>query len=139
MRQKLEEFIAVAKQSVEASKRDDFSFLAELRRREYAVKQILKSLDPVLAKFEVDEGWAPELAVIGQAERGLGVLADREEVASRLIPESPVMPVDRLHPWVWISARTLWESHHYRQAVQTAATALNAKTASHLGVLAGRR
>jgi len=127
MRQKLEEFIAVAKQSVEASRRDDFSFLAELRRREYAVKQILKSLDPRLATFEVDEGYAPEFEAMGQAERGLGVLADREEVASRLMPESPVMPVNRLHPWVWDSARTLWETHHYRQAVQTAWTAINAK------------
>jgi hypothetical protein len=70
---------------------------------------------------------SPEFAAIRQAERGLGVLADREEVAARLVPDAPVLPADEFHPWVWNSARTLWESHHYRQAVQAAATTLNAK------------
>jgi hypothetical protein len=127
MRQKLEEFNSIATQSVEASKRDDYSFQSELRKREYAVKEILKSLDPELAKFDLNGGMFPEFAAIGQAERGLGVLADREEVAARLVPDAPVLPADRFHPWVWDSARTLWESDHYRQAVQTVATTLNAK------------
>jgi uncharacterized protein (TIGR02391 family) len=126
MRQKLEEFISIARQSVDASRRDDFSFLSELRKREFAVKEILKTLDPKLAEFRL-EGMFPEFAAMGQAERGLGVLADREEVAVRLVPDAPVLPADKFHPWVWNSARTLWESHHYRQAVQTAATTLNAK------------
>jgi uncharacterized protein (TIGR02391 family) len=126
MRQKLEEFIAVANQSVDASRREDYSLQSDLRKREYAVKEILKSLDPELADFDL-EGMFPEFTAIGKAERGLGVLADREEVAARLVPDAPVLPADKLHPWVWSSARTLWESHHYRQAVQTAATTLNAK------------
>jgi Protein of unknown function (Hypoth_ymh) len=126
MQQKLQEFISIANQSVEATRRDDFSFLSELRKREFTVKEILKSLDPELATFELN-GMFPEFAAIGQAERGLGVLADREEVAARLIPDAPVLSADRFHPWVWNSARTLWESHHYRQAVQTVATTLNAK------------
>jgi Protein of unknown function (Hypoth_ymh) len=126
MRQQLEEFIAVARQSIDASKRDDFSLLSELRKREFAVKEILRSLDRKLAEFEL-EGMFPEFDAIGQAERGLGMLADRDEVAARLAPDAPVLPADKFHPWVWDSARTLWESHHYRQAVQAAATTLNAK------------
>jgi hypothetical protein len=126
MQQNLEEFISVARQSVDASRREDFSFLSELRKREFAVKEILKSLAPELAEFDLN-GMMPEFAAIGQAERGLGVLADREEVAARLVPDAPVLPADKFHPWVWNSARTLWESHHYRQAVQAAATTLNAK------------
>jgi hypothetical protein len=126
MRQQLEEFISVARQSVEASRRGDYSFMSELRKREFAVKEILKSLEPKLAEFSL-EGMFPEFAAIGQAERGLGVLADREEVAARLVPDAPVLPADKFHPWVWNSARTLWESHHCRQAVQAAATTLNAK------------
>jgi hypothetical protein len=54
-------------------------------------------------------------------------LNDREEVAAAPMPEAPVLPADRFHPWVWDSARTLWETHHYRQAVQTAWTTINAK------------
>lgn len=126
MRQKLEEFIAVANQSVEASRREDYSFQSELRKREFSVKAVLKSLNPELAEFSLD-GMFPEFTAIGQVERGLGVLADREEVAARLVPDAPVLPADKFHPWVWNSARTLWESHHYRQAVQTAATTINAK------------
>jgi uncharacterized protein (TIGR02391 family) len=126
MRQKLEEFIAIAEQSLEASRRDDYSLLSELRKREYAVKEILKSLDPELADFSLG-GMVPESTAIAKVERGLGVLADQEEVAARLAPDAPVLPADKFHPWVWDSARTLWESHHYRQAVQTAATTLNAK------------
>ena len=132
MQQKLEEFISVARQSVEASRRDDFTFLSELRRREYAVKEILRSLDPQLAEFNLGQMF-PEFEAIGQAERGLGVLADREDVATRLTPDAPVLPADQFHPWVWNSARTLWESHHYRQAVQAAATALNAKIQDKVG------
>jgi uncharacterized protein (TIGR02391 family) len=126
MRQKLEEFIAIAEQSLEASRRDDYSLLSELRKREYAVKEILKSLDPELADFSLG-GMVPESTAIAKVKRGLGALADQEEVAARLAPDAPVLPADKFHPWVWDSARTLWESHHYRQAVQTAATTLNAK------------
>jgi uncharacterized protein (TIGR02391 family) len=126
MRQKLEEFISIARQSIEASRGRDYSFMSELRKREYAVKEILKSLDSELADFSLN-GMSPEFTAIGKAERGLGMLADREEVAARLAPDAPVLPADEFHPWVWASAQTLWESHHYRQAVQTAATAINAK------------
>jgi hypothetical protein len=126
MHQQLEEFIDVARRSVEAGRREDYSLLSELRRREFAVKEILKSLDPELADFNLN-GMLPEHAAIRQVERGLGVLADRAEVAARLVPDAPVLPADKFHPWVWNSARPLWESHHYRQSVQTAATALNAK------------
>jgi Protein of unknown function (Hypoth_ymh) len=43
-----------------------------------------------------------------------------------------VLPADRFHPWVWDSARTLWETSHYRQAVHAAANAINAKTQAKL-------
>jgi hypothetical protein len=128
MRQRLEEFIATADRSAELSRppREDYSLHSELRKQEYAVKQILKSLQPGLEEFDLD-GWFPESGAKAAAERGLGVLADREEVATRLAPDAPTLRADKFHPWVWGSARTLWESRHYRQAVQTAATALNAK------------
>jgi hypothetical protein len=41
--------------------------------------------------------------------------------------------VDQLHPWVWDSARTLWSSELYRQAVQAAATSVNAKLQQKVG------
>ena len=128
MRQKLEEYRALAERSQALNKppRDDYSLHSELRKGEYAVKQILRALEPGLEQFDLDS-WTPELEAKAAVDRGLGVLADQEEIAARLIPDAPTLLADRLHPWVWDSARTLWESRHYRQAVQAAATSLNAK------------
>lgn len=111
--------------------REDGAIREELRRREPTVKEILKRLDPVLADFNL-EAIGGEKSARSAAQRGLGVLNGRDEWAIRLAPDAPVLPADQLHPWIWEAARSLWESHHYRQAVQTAATALNARTQDKL-------
>jgi hypothetical protein len=59
-----------------------------------------------------------------------------DEWATRLEPDAPALSADRLHPWVWGAAATLWESGHYRQAVQAAATAVNAHAQTRLGTRA---
>jgi len=105
---------------------------SELRRKEPTARQILKRLDPDLADFE-SEGLEGPYGAMHAIERGLGILADQEEWAANLAPEGPVIAADQLHPWVWASASTLWDSGHYRQAVQAAATAINAKTQAKLG------
>jgi hypothetical protein len=126
MRRRLEEFISTAERSVVLRQQKDYSLQTELRKQEYAVKEILKALQPGLEAFDLNR-MSPEFGAKHAAERGLGVLNDREAVAAALMPEAPVLPADRFHPWVWDSARTLWETRHYRQAVQTVWTAINAK------------
>ncbi|WP_163013282.1 TIGR02391 family protein [Streptomyces fungicidicus] len=59
-------------------------------------------------------------------QRGIGMLADMEDWATHLAPDSPSLLADQMHPWVWDAARTLWESAHYRAAVHAAATSINA-------------
>lgn len=66
-------------------------------------------------------------------DRGLGILAERDEWAAKLAPNAPALPADQFHPWVWQAAQTLWDSGHYRLAVQAAATAINAHTQAKLG------
>jgi len=39
MRQKLEEFFSVARRSLDARRRGDFSFMSELRKREFASRR----------------------------------------------------------------------------------------------------
>ncbi len=111
------------------------ALVAELHRQEPTVKQVLKRLDPELADF-VLEKWAGEHAspsgVRTCVQQGLGILDDQEEWAVKLLPDAPVLPADQFHPWVWDSARTLWETGHYRQAVHTAANAITAKTQAKL-------
>jgi uncharacterized protein (TIGR02391 family) len=111
--------------------RPDNEDLAELRRREPTVKEILKRLDPELADFNVD-GIGGDKAARDAADRGLGILAERDEWAKKLAPDAPALPADQFHPWVWQAAQTLWDSGHYRHAVQAAATAINDHTQAKL-------
>ncbi len=71
----------------------------------------------------------------GQVREGLGILADRKEWAIRLAPDAPQLAADQVPPWVWEAARSLWESKHFRLAVQAGFTSLNA----HLQAKVGRR
>ena len=105
---------------------------AELLRREPAVKEILKRLDPELADININ-GLGGDKAARDAVNRGLGILAERDEWEAKLAPDAPVLPADQLHPWVWDAARTLWDSGHFRLAVQAAATAVNAHTQTKLG------
>lgn len=61
-------------------------------------------------------------------------IADREdEIRANLGDGSPVLSAAKLHPWVWEGARSLWQSSHYREAVEGAIRKLNAETQNKLG------
>lgn len=102
-----------------------------LRRLEPTVKEILKRLDPALADCGINafDNWEKTVAAV---DSGLGILAAREACETKLAPDIPVLPADQFHPWVWRAARTLWDSAHYRHAVQAAATAINDHTQNKL-------
>ena len=40
---------------------------------------------------------------------------------------------EKLHPWVWSGASSLWQSGHYRSAVEDAAKKVNAETQNKVG------
>jgi len=54
----------------------------------------------------------------------IAILAQREELARITGPVGPRLSASELHPDIWGAAAGLWDNGHYRQAVQTAATAL---------------
>lgn len=56
----------------------------------------------------------------------LGVLATQDETRAHLGTKAPVMAADGLHPTIWDAAAKLWSDGHHGQAVQRAATFLNA-------------
>jgi hypothetical protein len=71
----------------------------------------------------------------GPATPPIGALASLPSATSgakKLAPDAPALPADQFHPWVWQAAQTLWDSRHYRLAVQAAATAINAHTQAKL-------
>lgn len=65
----------------------------------------------------------------------LALIDEADEIEKNLDPVGPQLPAAELHYWVWEAARSLWETQHYREAVQAAATSINA----HLQDLACRR
>lgn len=137
MQQKLTEYRSLLDRYLQTPRergdqwRPDNEDRAELRRREPTVKEILKHLDPDLAEFNF-EGLGGDTEARNAVDRGLGILAERDEWAARLAPDAPALPADQFHPWVWQAAQTLWDSGHYRTAVQAAATAINAHTQDKL-------
>jgi uncharacterized protein (TIGR02391 family) len=67
------------------------------------------------------------------AIRCLSRIQSTAEVAEHLGDTAPTLSASTLHPWVWDAARSLWNSGHYREAVEAAAKSLNAYTQSKVG------
>jgi hypothetical protein len=60
-------------------------------------------------------------------------LARQAEIEENLATPAPKLAADTLHPWVWDAARSLWETGHYRAAVQAAGISVNAHLQQHTG------
>src|SRR5690606_25425009 len=67
------------------------------------------------------------------ATRAKEALERREEIKANLGDDAPEISAANLHPWIWGGARSLWQSGHYRSAVEDAAKKLNAETQNKLG------
>ena len=76
--------------------------------------------------YWVDDG-------IDFAEHALAVLRTRSETREKLGAVAPVMKADALHPLIWGAAEGRWESGHYVDAVQRAATALSGQVKNRTG------
>lgn len=63
----------------------------------------------------------------------IGVLEQRAELARIVGPQGPRMSASELHRVIWGSAAPLWDDGHHRQAVQTAAVALEGILQTHAG------
>lgn len=137
MRMRLKGFEQVASQywSVRSVNGDTTQEHRWLFEDEPTIKRILRYLSPDRPGLEVlgQDDWQGLTIDLKEVSRGIGILADMDEWATRLAPEAPSLPADRLHAWVWGAARTFWESAHYRAAVHAAATSINAHLQSKLG------
>lgn len=61
------------------------------------------------------------------------LLAREQEIRDNLGDGAPAISAGQLHPWIWSGAASLWQSGHYRSAVEDAAKKLNAETQNKLG------
>ena len=60
-------------------------------------------------------------------------LVRAEEVRQNLGEDAPDLSASELHPWIWSGAKSLWQSGHYREAVEGAIKKLNAETQNKVG------
>jgi hypothetical protein len=61
------------------------------------------------------------------------VIQRDEELRGGLGPLGPSLLAEDLHPWIWEPASGLWRDSHYRAAVQTASSALEARLQDFVG------
>ena len=55
-------------------------------------------------------------------------LVREQEIRENLGEDAPELSAAELHDWVWSGAKSLWQSGHYREAVEGAIKKLNAET-----------
>lgn len=134
--QQLEELQSLIKTFDEDDEDEDV--LEEIRGQLYIVNEIL---DRVL------HGWREvKYAVhpLEAASRGEFLLQERtipkaivaltreQELSQNLGDFAPQISAANLHPWVWESARSLWQSGHFRSAVEDALKNVNRKAQEKL-------
>jgi hypothetical protein len=103
----------------------------DIRARAQVVEQIVDRVIPDW-RTSVPDGrngkvnpWCQHIEAVTRAKTQL---LREEELAEKLGDNAPRLSAGHLHPWVWESAKTMWSSGHYREAVSTAARAVNAFT-----------
>ncbi len=67
------------------------------------------------------------------ALRAKEALIREAEVRENLGENAPELSATELHPWIWSGASSLWQSGHYREAVEGAIKKLNAETQNKVG------
>ncbi len=60
-------------------------------------------------------------------------LVRRQEIEENLGENAPELSAAELHPWLWSGAKSLWQSGHFREAVEGAIKKLNAEAQNKVG------
>lgn len=105
----------------------------EVVKRAQVVEQILDRVVPGWRndiKKKDRQKWSVHYEASIRAREAL-VRAD--EVRQNLGEDAPDLSASELHPWIWSGAKSLWQSGHYREAVEGAIKKLNAETQNKVG------
>lgn len=106
---------------------------AEVTKQAQVVEQILDRVIPGwLSKYNNTRNnrWTGHREA---AIRAREALLRKQELDENLGENAPELSAAELHPWVWSGARSLWQSGHYREAVEGAIRKLNAETQNKVG------
>lgn len=106
---------------------------AEVARQAQVVEKIFDRVIP---------GWRSEIELRSSnrwtrhreaAIRAKAELERQEEIRKNLGDNAPELSAAKLHPWIWSGASSLWNSGHYREAIEGAIRKLNAEAQNKLG------
>lgn len=106
---------------------------SEVVQKAQIVEQILDRVTPKWRSLNVAttfEKWALHHEAALRAKESL---LRQEELRQNLGENAPEISAANLHPWVWSGASSLWQSGHYRSAVEDAVKKVNAETQNKIG------
>lgn len=105
----------------------------EIAKQAHVVEQILDRTLPGWRSLEVDTEQYRWERHREAAVRCREALAREEEIKENLGENAPELSAAELHPWVWSGASSLWQSGHFREAVEGAIRKLNAEMQNKVG------
>ena len=84
-------------------------------------------MDLLSEERNAEWGWRWDGAVLA-ANQLIGILDQQDDYERILGPAGPTLAANRLHPWVWDAAASLWDGGHYDSAVHAAYKAVERQT-----------
>lgn len=105
----------------------------EIVKRAQVVEQILDRVVPGW-RDSIEKKDRQKWSIHHEASvRAREALLRADEVRKNLGDDAPEISAANLHPWVWSGAASLWQSGHFRSAVEDAAKKVNAETQNKIG------
>lgn len=104
-----------------------------ITKRAHVVEQIFNRVIPDWKSIKADlqtNRWMRHRAA---AIRAKAALEREAEIKEHLGENAPEISAANLHPWVWSGARALWQSGHFRSAVEDALKKVNAEVQNKVG------
>lgn len=101
--------------------------LTALIGQAHSIEKILDRVTPgwrALEKADDTGRWQQHRRA---AIRAIAELEEAAELREILGDDAPTINANRLHPWAWEGARSMWASQHYRQGVVDALKRINAE------------
>jgi hypothetical protein len=106
---------------------------AEVVKRAQVVEQILDRVVPSWRGLNVSTGLKKWALHHEAAIRAKEAVSRADEIRVNLGDNAPEISAAKLHPWVWSGASSLWQSGHFRSAIEDAAKKVNAETQNKVG------
>jgi len=105
----------------------------DITKQAHVVEHILDRVLPEWRDIDINSRANRWMRHRTAALRAKEALLREAEIRENLGENAPELSAAQLHPWVWGGASSLWQSGHYREAVEAAIKKLNAETQNKVG------